>query len=133
MAGFQSNYAIDESPDTAINLANGAHSGETELAEDLAIDEEELMRVLDATNAPIGGTVVINDEIIYYHARYKASDLLHLQRGMEGTTPAAHTAGSAVVIYGAPRFGNPAIAQAIIAMQGVITDLKARIAVLESA
>lgn len=128
----QSSFAVDGSIDTTVTLALGATVITTTLAQELSDEETDIAVVEDAHGAPRSGVMVIGDELIYYESRYVRTDLKDLARGQEGTSAATHTVGSTVKIYGPSRFANPALVEALIAAQEVISDLQTRVAALES-
>jgi hypothetical protein len=133
---LQSNYAADESVDTADTLTQGAAQVSVTLAGDINESFINHLKVSNAAGAPRkNGTVVVDGEIIYYGI-FDPSDpgyLYDLKRGQDGTTAAAHSAGAVVAILGPPRFGSPALVDAVIAMQTTINDLKSRLEALEEA
>lgn len=117
--------------DSAINLADGSSVVSTTLALAMTVDDT-IMEVVDAGAAPIGGVVVVDDELMYYEGEVGQTRVSNLRRGMGGTTAATHTATAVVTFYARAKFVNPAIAIAIQAMQADLVDALARIAALEA-
>lgn len=115
----QSQFAGGGTLDTAINLSMGVRVVTTTLATNLSNSEIEQVFLTDATGIPFRSTIVINDERIYCDGRF-GDTLQLLTRGAEGTTPASHTAGATVTYYSAPRFGNPAIEDAVMALENAL-------------
>src|SRR6185369_10906498 len=119
--------------DSAVQLAHGSRVVATNLARDLDAAETDLLIVSDAGNSSPRGVVVVEDEIIFYHRydRGEPGTLSDLLRGQQGSQRVAHRADAEVVILSSPRFGNPAVAEAIIAMQEDLLDLLVRVEGLE--
>lgn len=130
---LQSNYVAGVSEDTSTTLALGTKVVTTTLTADLNAGETDLAQITDGTGSELKGTMVIDDEVIHYH-RYDKSDstsIGDLLRGQEGTADATHLSGATVMIIGAPRFGNPALVDSILAMQDHLADLESRVKALE--
>lgn len=116
--------------DSAINLADGSSVVSTTLALAMTVDDT-MMEVVSAGAAPIGGVVIVDDELMFYEGEVGQTRVTNLRRGM--VNPAAtHAASAVVTFYARSRFVNPAIVAAMLAMQADLVDALARIAALEA-
>lgn len=114
-------------------IAQGVTVITTALAADLDIGDEDCS-LTDATGAAGRATIVVDDEIIYYHSRLgnAPSTVEGLLRGQDGTVEADHVATAVVTIVSGPRFGNPALIDAVLMMQDHLVDLRSRVTALEA-
>ena len=133
MKPIHSNFKETKQKDTQISLAHGSKVISATLARDISADETDTLLVDHAGNSERVGTIIVDDEIIYYHV-YDSKEpgtFLDLLRGQGGTVSASHLVGASVTIIGKPRFGNPAVADSIISVQEVLLDLISRVETLE--
>jgi len=116
---FESQYADAGTADTITNLATSSSVITTSLAADITDTETDLILVDNAGDAEFRGVLGIDDEIIIYHQYYRdePGTICNLERGMFGTTPASHIAGTDITILASPKFDNPALASAMMAVQ----------------
>jgi hypothetical protein len=120
--------------DSPLSLSTGTAELITSLAVAFEAGETDTVEVVDGVGAEVSGTLVINDsEIVYYHKHYKDEPhtFVDLLRGREGTEDVSHPVGAPVRVYGRPRYVNPGLAAAIIALQTKVNEYEARIATLE--
>ena len=114
-----SNYsASTKTKDDAVSLASGITVISTTLAATLNIGAAETT-LTNAAGAPGRGVFVVENEVVYYGSRLgnTPATVEDLLRGRDGTTEVDHASGAAVTIVSAPRFGNPAFKDSVIAMQ----------------
>jgi hypothetical protein len=128
---LQSNFAADSSVDDENTLFAGKETITTPvLTVDLSDSETEVFFIDDAEGTPKQGFAAIDDEVIFYASRYGKYEVRYLQRGYNGTTPAAHLTGATVTIT--PIFYIPeSFRAAIIAMQEFMISVEARVTALE--
>lgn len=128
---LKSNFATDGSLDTRTTLFSGKDVVATPiLAEGLSASETESFLVDNVEDISNSGFAVIDDEIIFYSARFGKRKIRYLQRGMNGTVPSVHAVG-AVVVFTPVYFVPPAFVDAVIEMQVLIRDHKDRLEKLE--
>lgn len=116
-----SNYPA--ATDTLTTLAQGGVVIKTVLLQDLLAGVTDSAFVADASGALRQWVMVIDSETIYYETRYGIGRLDDLARGQAGTIATDHFAGATVLLYGPPRIDNPAIKNALIAIQSTLGSL----------
>lgn len=116
---LQANFsekAADSLEDTIVTLFTGLSVVSTTLAQDLSDSEIETMYVVDATGAAMQGYAVCESELIYFQGRLNKDQIRALSRGVQGTGPVPHVAGTAITLH--PLYFIPqSIQDAIINLQ----------------